>query len=267
MKRLITSGIHTYPGTEYFVFDFSSDSNQDVINLCRSSSESVTVNGVEVICGYRYDDTSSQPLRNIFRNQLKYHPNDSRYFYEDDLEEFVNLGIRAIENYHPLASFDVIASVKSDAAKNPLLDILHGYMMEYTSNLYCDVQLIKETCDHVTFDADKARVALMQSDRYFTTRRIDSIISSVLQQFQECKESKCLFKMKSFMPREIREGFENFLKFNSEDEAHLYAALQGANVLIYDDFMTSGTTLREISRCLNSINPTNHLVSFVLIKQ
>ena len=73
--------------------------------------------------------------------------------------------------------------------------------------------------------------------------------------------------MKKFIPRQVREAFTDFLKFESKETEEVYHNLQGVDVLVFDDFLTSGSTIKEIIRYLKTINPSNTLTVFVLINQ
>ena len=88
-----------------------------------------------------------------------------------------------------------------------------------------------------------------------------------MAKFKASADAKEVFKIKNYVPREIRTGFSEFLKFGNKEEANLYNSLQGKNVLIYDDFYTSGTTVGEVARLLKSIHEKNTLTIFTLVKQ
>ena len=47
-------------------------------------------------------------------------------------------------------------------------------------------------------------------------------IDKALEQFEELKKSNQLFQMKKFLPRELRSGFYDFLKFKDEEERDAY---------------------------------------------
>ena len=73
--------------------------------------------------------------------------------------------------------------------------------------------------------------------------------------------------MKKFVPRQVREAFTDFLKFESKETEEVYRNLQGVDVLAFDDFLTSGSTVKEIIRYLGAINPNNKLTIFILVNQ
>jgi hypoxanthine phosphoribosyltransferase len=58
------------------------------------------------------------------------------------------------------------------------------------------------------------------------------------------------------------------VKFKNEFDEQLYKNLEnGTDVLICDDFATSGSTLREMRDFLMSVNPNNNITAFALINQ
>lgn len=124
-------------------------------------------------------------------------------------------------------------------------------------------------CADVTFDENKALKALQKLNRYRDDK--DAALAKVEQMkelFEEQKESGKLFKMKLYTPAPVREGFMDFLKFANETEQRIYEKLRkGIEVLICGDFVTSGSTIREMIRFLNSINPNTQISVFVLIDQ
>ena len=62
-----------------------------------------------------------------------------------------------------------------------------------------------------------------------------------------------------------RPFFKKILKFKTEKDRLLFEKLQNTNVLIIYDINTSGSTLRECLRVINSINPNNKKVLFTLM--
>lgn len=63
-----------------------------------------------------------------------------------------------------------------------------------------------------------------------------------------------------------RGTFINPLHFEDEASRAISQALQGSNVLAFDDVLTSRATLDELSRCLHKINPSIKLTCLFLFK-
>lgn len=128
-------------------------------------------------------------------------------------------------------------------------------------------ELAREPYARVEFNSEKAAQALRNTigqDAIGHKRRIERDIQFNLNKFEQFKRSGGLFKAESFFPSALRAGFSNFLTFKTEDERKAYEALQGANILLFTNFMTSGTTVREAVRYLTSIHDENTLTVFVL---
>ena len=65
-----------------------------------------------------------------------------------------------------------------------------------------------------------------------------------------------------------RVGFSNFLKFKNEWDERTYRNLEnGTDILVADDFVTSGSTLKEMIDLLTSVNPNNKITAFAFINQ
>ena len=240
-------------------FNWNKDvENRELIWLKRDSYGYITKEDVIVIYGYSYADSNypKDKLRE-FRDFIK-HPN----YNTDDVEKFVSRGIENFCRVSDIDNYDIIVGVPSKQ-KPSILDEIKVQLMDMC-NSYMSFGLIKEMYKNVTFDSNKAK-SILKSCHY--NGDIDDTVEFVAAKFNDLKKTNQLFAMKRFMPRQIRDAFSGFLKFGSEDEKIAYENLQGVNVLMYDDLCTSGATLKEMARYLRSINPTNTLTAFVLIKQ
>lgn len=243
-------------------FNWERDSSEDVLHLIQDTSGIVQDSDIAHFFAYTY---STRKSANIFRvRQYLKHIGKTGDIYSEDVEEFVQQAIFKLDSAFSLDNFDVLVSTDSTSSPS-LVDIMGSYLSEFCRKPTKDLKLIKKCYKDVQFDAVKAYKALINSG-YSSTNAKKSIQHNV-KKFEELKKSGQLFQMKRFLPREIRSGFYDFLKFRTEEDRNLYLELQGANVLIYDDFLTSGSTIREIVRYLKSINNSNSLTVFVLVKQ
>ena len=131
------------------------------------------------------------------------------------------------------------------------------------------LELFKKHCQEVTFDEERARKALMQTTRYGKDiRKVDDAIEHIKGLFEQAKLKNALFTMKAYIPVIGRAGFIDFLKFKDDADQNVYRNLRaGKEVLICDDFLTSGATIEEIKRFLRTINPDVKLSVFVLVNQ
>lgn len=258
----IFAGI-TITNDDEVVFDWDKDSPRDILKLAESTSGKFIQDDITYFYAYTWSDTATSHQINRVRRYLKSLRN-SKDLYSQDVEDFVELGVLKFDEFKPLKIFSVLIGI--EPSKFPsLVDVMDGYLMEYSQSPIVDIRLVKNTYEHVEFDNSKAYKALLESG--LSSHRADREIQFTIRKFQELKSSGTLFEMKRFLPRAIREGFYNFLKFKTEEEKQLYMELQGVDVLIYDDFLTSGSTVKEVVRYLKSIHNENQLTVFVLVKQ
>jgi hypothetical protein len=274
MRKIITrkNQIEIYGGVSLgddgrFTFNWKTDNPEtDILLLSTSTSGRYTKEGVSHIYGYMFNPNLDSPTaKKKFRDALKSQLTNTHLFYSEEVELFVEDGIFNIAKFKSINDFKVIVRTES-SIETSLLNVMHGYFMEYfEEGLLSDIVLMKQMYKDVKFNVEAAKQALRDIGK--DEDYIEKEINYTLTKFEGFKATDQLFQMKRFIPKQIREGFYDFLTFRNERERRLYESLQGVDVLIYDDFLTSGTTIKEIIRILKSVNPKNTLTAFALIKQ
>lgn len=244
-------------------FNWDNDLDEDIIVLANDISGQFVKDRVNYIYGYEYSKNASASEKKLIRDYLK-SLGYSATATDENVQEFVERGVLRIEKYVNLNEFG--ATIHIESSKSPsLVDLISQYISEYIESIHTDFSLVKKTYEDVEFDKNKAYNALLASN--YTPEQADREITFTVEKFESLKKSGELFQIKRFIPKPIRSGFLNFLKFKNEYERKLYESLQGVNVLIFDDFLTSGSTISELVRYLRSIHDENTLTAFVLIKQ
>lgn len=273
MKRYINQNVNAtaepiYAGARVergkIKFDWNHDNPEDdVILLKENVSGRFDEDGVEYVYAYEYNPSSTGRDRAKLRNYLKNAP-QSKDRLSSDFHEFLEHGILQLDSYKRFSDFAV--TITTHSSKSPsLTDEMLGYFMEYLRNDWISFELLKESYENVIFDSQEAFKSML--DAGYNTYEAKEHVQRAKEHFEDLKKEGELFQMKRFLPREIRSSFHNFLKFKNEEEQKVYEALQGVDVLIYDDFLTSGATVKEIVKYLRSFNDKNHLTVFVLVKQ
>lgn len=251
-------------------FDKQIDLDTDIIELTKDISGIKQSHNLTYIYAYAFKDKVKSNKKREFRNALKYNIENTKYFYSEELFDFVEDGVFRLDEYKNLDTFNVLVSVKPTyEGKHTLLDLLTLHINEYSSTGIISFELLKEIIKNVTFDAEKAFKALKSTKKYGnrSDQELWNIVRDTEDTFNEANpEDK--FVMKKYLPVVIREGFIDYLKFQNEHEKEIYRHLaKGTEVLIIDDFITSGSTLKEIIRYLNTINPNNNITAFAFIDQ
>ena len=248
-------------------FNWDSDSaSNDLIHLNEDSSGSYDEDGVHYFYAYSFVEGCNAREKKIVRNYLKC-KTDPSLIYSENLEDFVDQGVLQLDHFCNLNKFVATVYLESTSSDYSLVDLMGSYIFEYTQphNTQIDFKLLKKIYSEVRFDSTAAYNALIAAG--YSDSDAKHEIQFTEKKFAELKQSNELFQMKRFIPKEIRTAFLDFLKFKSPKDEKLYRLLQGVDVLIYDDFLTSGATIREVIRYLRSINPNNTLTVFVLVKQ
>lgn len=243
-------------------FNWDKDTSEDILKLSHPDSGTGTLEDIPYFYSYAWKSANPSKVK-LVRSYLK-RLGDSDSLYSRDVENFVELGVIQFGNNYDLSKFDVLVYLESTHAPS-LIDVMNGYISEYANKPIDSFTLVKNMYRDVQFDEDKARKAL--SDNGYKSDQIEREVRFLVNKFDSLKQSGELFQMKRFTPRCIRTAFSNFLKFKTSEQRQMYSQLQNANVLVYDDFITSGSTVKEILRYLKSINPNNTLTVFVLVKQ
>jgi hypothetical protein len=255
----------------HYVFDKQFDFDTDIIQLTTDTSGIKNIEGLTYYYGYEFNPKiKSKTDISKFRKALKHEFTNSDVFYSDEAEDFVIDGIYQMDKYKSLNDFGVVISTASYYGENTLTGLMCKYVWEESRNdaEVVDLQLIKELAKNVTFNEQKADKALANTIKYKNPIKRRRAIEDLKREFEKAKKSNAIFKMKKYLPSVARVGFTNFLKFANEEEEELYKTLdEGTEVLICEDFITSGSTVKEIIRFLNSVNPNNKISVYVLINQ
>ena len=247
------------------VFNFKKDSASDIITLETDCSGEFNGDGLRYFYAYEYTSTATSKEKQKFRNYLK-GSTDPDVVFSEDIEEFVENAVIKLDEYIPLETIDVLVSI-APTHKPTITDVIGNQLVSDVGIGAVRFELIKQMYTNVEFDAEKAADALRSSGKYVDEEEIRKKINFTIDKFNKLKATYELFQIKRFLPVAIRAGFSNYIKFATEREKSLYMQLQNANVLIYDDFITSGSTVKEILRYLKSINANNTLTVFILVKQ
>ena len=252
-----------------YEFDYTQDLEHDLLNLCNSTLRVKNTKDLTYFFAYQFNPNADANEIKDFRKRFKHSYNDTLFFYEDDVFDFVEIGMLRMDKYKKLTDFDIVFMTDFGYGESAgVMALLDSLMLEYTNGAFLDVKLVKETYDNIKFDIDKAVDALMQTKRYAVRKVAVKAAKDIEKRFNQLKASGEMFKIKQYMPVAGRAGFYDFLKFDTEDHRETFMSMaDGSEALICDDFITSGSTVREMKRYLNSINPNVHLTVFVLVDQ
>ena len=253
-----------------FIFDKEKDLDTDIIELVKDVSGIKATPNLTYFYAYEFKKGTDMELQREFRNALKHKINDDDFFYSDELYDFVEDGVFRLDKYKCIDEFKVMITTQPTTDDNTLLDLVETLITDYNSTTsFVSFKLIKKLIEEVTFDPEKAANALRNTRKYSNEgeasirKAVNSIIRNIKRQ-----KPKDVFQIKKFNPVVARVGFSNFLKFKNEWDERTYKNLEnGTDILVADDFVTSGSTLKEMIDLLTSVNPNNKITAFAFINQ
>ena len=250
-------------------FDYTSDLEYDLIHLCTKNYGVKSSGNLTYFYAYRFNPEADENEVKEFRNRFKNSYNDASFFYEDDVFDFVELGMLRMGKYKKLTDFNIVFMTDYGTDHDiSVMSLLDSLMLEYTNGDWINVKLVKATYDNIKFDRDKAKKALMETDKYRNEKKAEDAVRDIEILFETNKRNGKLFNMKNYMPVTTRCGFYDFLKFDTEEHREVFESLaNGTEALICEDFITSGSTVKEVERYLHSINPDVNMTVFVLVDQ
>lgn len=256
----------------HYIFDKIEDFPTDLLCLAKDTSGVHESSGITYVYGYTFNDNVPKEVAKDFRNALKHEFNNTDLFYDDSVFDFVQDGVFLLDKYKRLEDFKVLITVRPTYDENSLLDYIDTIITDYSDTCFVTFDLIKRICSEVTFDEEKAFNALRNTGKYANKsdaslrKIVHNITVELARTIKRNPDAK--FQIKKYMPVVARVGFSSFLKFKNETDEQIYKNLErGTDVLICDDFVTSGSTLNEMKNFLMSVNPNNNITAFALINQ
>lgn len=258
--------------SNHYIFDNKQDMEDDIIMLTTDTSgKEKTSTGIEYYYGYEFNPKINNKQQTEFRSALKHNFNNPDVFYSEEATDFVRNGLYRMDEMKRFGTFGAVISTADHYGDETLTGMMCSLVWdEVPDDVPCyHIQLLKRMCNEVTFDEERARNALRNTKKYGKREKdVEDAITLLKNDFEKAKARGGLFKMKIYKPVVGRVGFIDFLKFANEHDQQFYETLkEGTEVLICEDFLTSGSTVNEIIRFLNTINPNTKISVFVLINQ
>ena len=247
MKRLMNFSVFEGLRKEGDVFklDFSGDREGDLMSLKFNSHRRkiVNVNGTEC---ETYHAFSIDNENKDFLVSLKYFDDK---ISEAEIHQLINKAVIGFDHEFNAASYDTIVCPKSSSK----------VLVELADQLY-------KKSGNATLIPDSL-VKLERSEIKFDDEKIEKLPEKtkkeVKKMIERIRNGEGDFKLKSVFSR-FRKFLSDFMVFNSENDRKIFNSIVDKNVILVDDYRTSGTTLREMKKQLLKLHPKKITV-FILI--
>jgi len=257
-KNMIIEGISFKDNK--FTFDFNNDHEKDAIYLEQDFDNISEINDNVYYFSYKFNDNIDGRIKSEFIKQIKYR--DLSTIKNDDYNNFIKKSVNILNKKVNLAKIDLIIYPET---KSPLVIDILKYIYGFTAPTYKTIELVKNAIENIEFDYDAFNVhisnlQLSSSDKKVLRNNIENLMKNI--------KSNTYFSIaKSIKKPKYREYFKNFLIFKNENDKKIIKSIQtDSNILIIDDINTSGTTIKELLRNINFINPDNDKIIFTLLE-
>jgi len=243
---------------ETFMFDFGADKASGVINLCKPELYTSNYDKSIYKFGYKFNYNVDRNIRTKFINQLKQMTN--RTWNEKTNYDFLNKPLIQLNKEVGYSKFDTL--IYPASKRSPLVTEIVRYMGRFIprNKQFYEYELIKNNAKNIKFDYDK----------YYKDNKEKYANDKVWQQAQKSIEDLMLkisngdyFRIGE-QKTKYRPYFYDYLIFN-DSEIYKFCRIQNSKILLIDDINTTGSTMDEMLRYINSLNDTNEIFVFTII--
>lgn len=258
MKRYVRSGVAR--NNDEYVFDFDRDKVNDIVSLAVEKLNTSMFRGNVYWFGYVFNSEVSSKERTQFIQTLKGLNGSS--ISEADMSRFIELPVERLNEVHKLSSFDFFVypvSGRSLLVSNMIKEVGNWVQRDIDDMSF---KLVKSLPKDVEFDWIRFRRDYY-SDNKEDVNRYNQMCEYVKAFLLPNLASGEYFSIARDVKTKYRPYIKNFLHFE-DDVRNLYET-EGADVLVVDDINTTGSTLYEILRILDSVNSSLNVYVFTLI--
>lgn len=254
IKKLISDGVDL--DSNGVKFDFATDSPDTALKLYVNKKDIKfhSLGGVpNIFYAYYFspsDKTVKKDVRlhkiNSIRTAIKSYSDQSVVSNVDKMIEF---SLNRFNILKPLSSFDTIIPLKSSS---PLNDVIASKVKHKNGADIMSELIVKDVIKNISIDLPDSE----------TNPKTLAFVDDIRDKFSKVPNDEFRSKM---VPASFRRYISKFLKFNNRYDKTEFEKLNGKNILVIDDTLGEGSTLKEIQRLLYQYSPSS-VCYFVFIK-
>ena len=243
----INEGVRLNDDNTYF-FDFKEDKKDDVLTLIYNKNyiTKKTTNGIISYFSYKINKNTDKTIRFNLLTYIKNHLVNSNNY-----DTFLNKSILGLFNNPNIEVSDADLILIPESSSNVNFDLANKIKDKIPNALFAKDIILKNEPENVLIDYE-----LLKSKGYKkeTILEIESMVKKATV--------NGVFKIKKIAPR-FRRYILNFLKIDITNRRLLNKLVNG-KVIVVDDFISEGTTFREIKRLVENYAPKD-VILFSLI--
>ena len=264
-NKQLAEGVQYNESENSFTFDFSHDSDHDIIKLTNHGLYKSTIYNKCFYFKYQFETNVDSTLRSKFIEYIKFHDNMD----DGDVATFIEKAVNSLDDAVNLREYHTIIypqSISEINRKAISYIRLFGYP-DFTS-----FELIKSLPKELEFDYESYKREVLDAahkvgDKLlpkYTEKQKEEILAGIEKMMEDLR-NKDYFSIGRDMKYKYRKYLRNFYKSENEEMEKAFANLNRPKVLVIDDVMTSGATLNYIINTIYGINPDATVIVFTLI--
>lgn len=245
----INDGVTYDSVSDTFTFNFTSDADTDIVKLCESIHKSNFYSNT-LYYGYEFDKSVDSSVRSKFIHELKFGDGIS----QEDKDRFIRKVGEDLDREINLASYDVFVVPESSST---LLFDIEKHLARLARPKYIRFELLKSIPKDIEFDYEAFVYEVLsrktKEGRNLYTEKDKDVVLGNIEKMMEDIHSLDYFSLAKEVKTKYRHYILNYYHFKDKKEEDAFKAVINSNILIFDDVMTSGSTMSLVLKTIESL--------------
>lgn len=263
IHNILVEGVSYNKDTQTFTFNYVENETHDAVSMTKSMHQ-LDAFGRCYYYAYEFSDDVDHTIRTKFLKSIKF---ESDFKNDKDLNTFIYNAVSSLDNTICLPSYDVFVYPESISELNR--KILSN-LARVAQPKVISMELIKEIPNKIEFDYERFNVEFLSAKNpdgqsKYPDHAKKQILDNVRALMDEIHQKDYFSIARDIKKNKYRSFLRNFYKFKDDKDKQVYQSLINSNILLFDDIVTTGSTIYYMLNCLRSINDNNNIVIFSLI--
>lgn len=242
-----------------FIFDFEHDGVDDIIAL-NGQLKSSNVYGNTYFFQYEFGKDIPSNARTDFIHDLKF---DQDRLGKDNVDRFIETALANLNKAVNLSNVDIVIYPQSSSSLTK--DIVDRIDSFTDSEKYIKIEVVKKSIDEINFNWSKF-------EKYCENHNVPSDAKAIMQKkmmkmLDDIHSLDYFSIAKNIKGQKYKKFLSTIYKFYDDKTIKLLKTIEDKKILVIDDIYTSGTTIEQIIKSYQILDPddSNVLTVFTLI--